>query len=125
MILNLTQHGASDEQVSEGVIEPKSKDLVRDILTFNSIPSVSEIQLRAEKLAKIAQKSGAEAAMIGGAPYLIGGAPYLMGALEKALKEAGVKPVYSFTERKSVETKNPDGSTTKTAIFQHVGWVEV
>ena len=118
MILNLTQHGASNEQVSEGVIEPKSKDLVRDILTFNTIPNISEINLRAEKLARLAQESGAESAMIGGAPYL-------MSALEKALKDAGVKPIYSFTERRSVETQNPDGSTTKTAVFQHVGWVEV
>ena len=48
-----------------------------------------------------------------------------MGPLCAALKAVGVQPVFSFTERKSVEKQMADGSVVKTSIFAHVGWVAV
>lgn len=74
------------------------------------------MQERAKKLANIAAEAGAEAAMIGGAGYF-------MRPLEEALKEKGIQPLYSFSERKSVEKTNPDGTVTKVNVFEHVGWV--
>ena len=53
---------------------------------------------------------------------MIGGAPYLMAELEKALWNRGIEPVYSFSERKSVETEK-DGVVTKVNVFEHVGFV--
>ena len=54
---------------------------------------------------------------------MIGGAGYFMRPLEEALREKGIKPLYSFSERKSVEKTNPDGTVTKVNVFEHVGWV--
>jgi len=54
---------------------------------------------------------------------MIGGAPYFMGALESALLEAGVEPVYAFSRRVSEEMIQPDGSVRKVGVFRHVGFV--
>lgn len=118
-IINLTQHSATNEQIEAGVVnQPTEFDQqqLTSLLTFTSIPSKDEIIRRARKIAELAV--GYEAA-------LIGGAPYLMGALENALKDIGVKPLYSFSERVSVEKPGPDGSVVKTNVFKHVGFIEV
>ena len=119
--LNLTQHVASNDQVSAGVVEPADKEAVQALLTFDSLPTATEIAERAGKLAIIASESGCKAAMIGGAPFL-------MGALEEALAGfggAGVKPLYAFSVRESADQIQADGSVRKTAIFRHLGFVEV
>lgn len=117
-IINLTQHKASAEQVEAGVFDLPETSVLKAVLTFVAIPTAENIKQRAKLLAGLALTSNAEAAMIGGAPYL-------MGALEKELKAKGIQPLYSFTERVSVEVENPDGSVTKTAVFKHQGWVKV
>lgn len=114
MILNLTQHLGTPDQ---GVTEPAEKGAVKALLDFTSLPSRGEIEDRAAKLAAIAVEAGADSAMIGGAPYL-------MGPLEVALRVAGVRPLYAFSVRESVETTGADGKVTKTATFRHAGWVE-
>jgi hypothetical protein len=114
MILNLTQHVATPDQ---GVREPSDKKAVQALLTFSTLPTSAEIRERAEKLAAIAVAEGADAAMIGGAPYL-------MGPLEGALRSAGVKPMYSFSVRQSVEKTDDDGNVVKTVVFKHAGFVE-
>ena len=118
MILNLTQHIATAEQVADGVVEPDDKKLVQVNLTFEEIPDPTQLAYCAGILAQIAQNSGAKKAMIGGAPYL-------MAPLEQALCAYGVSPVYSFTRRETVEEKLPDGGIKKTQVFRHAGWVEV
>lgn len=114
-ILNLTQHVGTPEQ---GVYDEVLKPILVEQLTFTTLPSSEEIKKRAENLAEIASLLGYEKAMIGGAPYL-------MSELEKSLKARGIQPLYSFTERVSVETKSPTGEVTKTSVFKHIGWVEV
>lgn len=114
IIINLTQHQSTPEQ---GCLEPKQKSDVQASLTFDDIPSVEEMQKRARFLAAIAKESGATAAMIGGAPFF-------MSTLERALIEAGVKPVYAFSRRESVESVK-DGIVTKLNVFKHVGFVEL
>jgi len=118
MILNLTQHAASQEQVEAGVIEPQNKEAVKSLLTFKTLPTATEIAERAGKLAIIASESGCESAMIGGAPFL-------MGALQETLSGFGVKPVYAFSQRESVDQTQADGSVRKVAVFRHLGFVEV
>ena len=98
-------------------MEPSDKAAVARLLTFDEIPTVSEMLRRARELAGMAR--GFDAAMIGGAPYF-------MSFMENALRTAvSVKPLYSFSRRESVETAQPDGSVKKTAVFRHCGWVEV
>jgi hypothetical protein len=115
--LNLTQHAASTEQVSVGVVEPADKQVVSKLLTFDTAPNGAEMERRAGVLAAMAASTGAPSAMIGGAPYF-------MAPLEKALKAAGIKPVYSFSTRESVDQPQPDGTVRKVAVFRHTGWVE-
>lgn len=116
-IVNLTQHMATAEQVSAGVFEPANKDQVKALLTFTTAPEGADMAERAEALAQIALGEGAEAAMIGGAPYF-------MAPLAKALATAGIRPCYSFTERRATETVDPaTGEVRKTQVFVHAGWV--
>lgn len=114
-IINLTMHPASASQKEAGVQEPQDKGAVKALLLFRGIPSREEIGRRAQGLAALA--SGSEGAMIGGAPYL-------MGPLAAALKKMGIMPLFSFTERKSAEVTQPDGTTRKVSVFEHLGFVE-
>ena len=118
-IINLTQHDATQHQRDVGVIAPKNyNEHIKALLTFDTIPTVADINRRATKLAEYALESGCKRAMIGGAPYL-------MSALETALKAQGIAPVYAFSQRESVETVTADGIVTKTNMFKHIGFVEV
>ena len=112
MIKNLTQHPPTAGQDGVNAVEPAAVAL----LNFATPPSVEEINERAVALAALAV--GFESAMVGGAPYL-------MGPLVAALKAVGVQPLFSFTERRSIEETQPDGSVRKTSVFSHVAWVAV
>ena len=115
-IINLTQHVATESQVKDGVFEPSDKSSVKTCLTFTTIPSKEDMVERAKKLAQIAHEHQADFAMVGGAAYFI-------PVLENELIAVGIKPIHSFTERKSVDKINDDGSVQKVNVFEHVGWV--
>ena len=115
-IINLTQHAASEEQIEAGVVDHRPGAL-RALLTFAELPSAEDVKARAEALANLASLTRASAAMIGGAPYL-------MAPLETALRERGIKPLYAFSRRESVEQVQADGSVRKVAVFRHMGFVE-
>ena len=121
MIINLTQHNATADQIAAGVVEPDaaSKALIQKLLTFNDLPSAWVIEHRASALADLVDRMG------GATRVMIGGAPYLMGALERELKERGHRPVYAFSKRESVDQIQDDDTTRKVAIFRHLGFVEV
>jgi hypothetical protein len=114
MIINLTQHTASADQRAAGVADVQPRERLVTLLTFDTAPSRAEISRRADEIAAIA--AGAEAAMIGGAPFL-------MSALERALEKRGVKALYAFSVRESVEETLPDGSVRKVNVFKHAGFV--
>ena len=118
MILNLTQHPATSDQVAEGVVNLKGEEAEQAayLLTFTTIPDQWDIIERAVNLAAIAKGAGAKEAMIGGAPYL-------MAPLEKALLEVGITPLYAFSKRESAEKTLEDGSVIKTNKFVHLGFV--
>ena len=130
MVINLTQHKATPEQVAQGVVD--LPDEVRQALvvalTFDDLPTLAEIEDTAEVVAELACQNG-----LGGddgdSPWpeaaMIGGAPFLMALLETALKARGIRPVYAFSRRESDETTKPDGSVVKTNVFRHVGFVSV
>lgn len=116
MILNLTQHPTTPEQIAAGVIEPRDKERVRELLTFSQLPSTEELVEVADMLAVIAREHDAKQAMIGGAPFF-------MSALEEALELAGIQPLYAFSMRECVEEPQADGSVRKTNVFRHAGFV--
>lgn len=138
LIINLTQHEMTGDQYKyndENLVEIKFKpyngtsagspDYVKKLLNFNDMPNKKEIISRAIALAAYASGLLNQAKNADDKLYaLIGGAPYLMGALEEALKEQGIQPLYAFSQRESVETRNADGTVVKTAIFKHKGYIE-
>jgi len=118
-IVNITQHTAVSDQLAAGVVELNAdlRLVVSGLLTFDSLPTKAEILERAEKLAQLVESEGFTTAMIGGAPWF-------MAELERQLAKAGVKAVYAFSQRVSVEDI-VDGTVIKRAIFKHVGFVGV
>lgn len=116
-ILNLTQHPSTSAQKAAGVVEPRCKKAVQQLLTFEELPTREEIQARASTLAELACHEAVDAAMIGGAPYL-------MSALECALYFRGITPLFAFSKRESVEEEQSDGSVRKTLVFRHVGFIK-
>lgn len=119
-ILNLTQHNATAEQKEAGVYDMPADKIgaLRLALTFTTIPTQEDILERANIIANLAHGEMGDSAMIGGAPYL-------MPALETALKAKGFEVLYSFTARESVESTDENGNVVKTAVFRHIGFVEV
>lgn len=121
MIINLTQHPATPEQIAAGVVDmpaPQREELIK-LLTFEEVIYPPELRERAEAIADLADRTfpKAEDAMIGGAPFL-------MAPLEDALRKRDIFPMYAFSARVSVEDVQPDGSTIKRSVFRHLGFVE-
>ena len=118
VVLNLTQHAATADQAAAGVVEPADKRAVQALLTFEELPDAQEILRCATALAEVARESGHPEAMIGGAPFF-------MAPLEHALAKVGVKALYAFSKRESVEVHDPKtGEVKKTQVFKHTGFVE-
>jgi phosphotransacetylase len=121
-ILNFTQHDATAEQLSAGVVEPDAdnKERIRQLLTFEQIPTQSELRQRATDCAVLAsvlvRKYGCDA-------VLIGGAPFFMCHLESALRLFKVRYCYAFSRREVEEQIQSDGSVRKTHVFKHVGFI--
>lgn len=92
MILNLTQHPATEDQLAHNVVEPKNKDMVIHYLTYNTIPTFNQMASNARALARICIDEGYVMAMIGGAPFF-------MPVLEEVLKELNylLKDYYQST----------------------------
>lgn len=141
MILNLTQHQPQPNQASAGLQPPP--DWAANLLTFTGVPTPEVIRERAERLAAYAAMAASAGPLPDtGSPgiegpdggfwpqedapvrVLIGGLPALMGPLERALRSYGLVPVYSHSERVSVEETQPDGSVLKVNVFRHVDFYE-
>ena len=130
VILNLTQHPASAEQKSAGVVDLTGQNLedLRNLLNFNTKPSISELEERASSLVTLIERvrflddDGLHED--GTVIYvMIGGAPYLMSHLESAITDSDRIFLYSFSKRVSVEETQPDGSVIKTNVFKHVDFI--
>lgn len=127
-ILNLTQHSATSAQTADGLVDLTELDAadIRSLLDFKTLPSREEIEKRAKDIAALAygileeesERRGEEIRTV-----MIGGAPYLMGPLERALESLRISAVYAFSERRSVDIQQPDGSVRKVAEFAHLGWI--
>lgn len=125
-IINLTQHSATPEQSAQGVVDvlPGHRAWLTDILTFCDLPSNADMAERADLLAEYAAMYEL-ADEVYPTHAMIGGAPFFMSALESALLDHGVRPLYAFSVRESIEQTMPDGTVKKISVFKHSGFVEV
>lgn len=127
MIINLTQHPSTPEQLAAGVVDPtpEQRTEISRLLTFEELPDKADCQERARKLAFMAQRivMAHRAAIATGYSAMIGGAPYLMTPLAIELASVVIEPLYAFSMRESIEETQPDGSVRKTAVFRHKGFV--
>lgn len=122
MIVNLTQHQASADQVAAGVVDlpPGERARLVALLTFETPPSEAEIIDRADEIALIANAAVPEEDY----QYaMIGGALWLMSPLAAALREQRIEPVFAFSVRDTEEQKQADGSVRKVSVFRHAGFV--
>ena len=119
-IYNLTQHELTEEQKRDGIQElPGARGTrVRELLTFNSLPTPREVQQRADHLAELAEQAGAEGAMLGGAPFL-------MPLLTQSLQRRGIRTFYAFSQRRSTEVRTADDRVEKRCVFCYEGLVEI
>lgn len=126
-IFNLTQHSATPDQIAEGVFETEEGSFERGclsrLLTFKAqdlvLGNAQEIiSTRADALAVFASAFQEE-----GGEVMIGGMSALMSPLEDALRARGLVPVYSVTDRVSVDV-HVDGKVEKTkVVFKHIGFI--
>lgn len=123
-IFNLTQHKATPEQIAQGVVDCPDRwaGELRELLTFNELPTASEIHERAMEIAALAEM--VMEGIPGCTSAMIGGAPFLMGPLEAELTKLDILPLYAFSIRESVEQEQADGSVRKVNVFRHVGFVD-
>nr|DAX31012.1 MAG TPA: hypothetical protein [Caudoviricetes sp.] len=122
LVINLTQHEPTQDQkeIIRNWVElsDAEKASVKKNLTFRPQEVTKYVIMgRAAMLATLAKTKGAKYAHIGGAPYL-------MAHLEDCLKQAGITPLYSLTERVT-EEKVIDGEVTKTSVFKCAGFYAV
>ena len=148
VILNLTQHNASKEQIEAGVIDLPSeyKNKLVKLLTFDDVPDQKEILDRAngiyglvidfclnnnspirEEVEELLDEKGLVDETLFkdnfNLGFMIGGALWLMKPLIEELAYIGT-PMFAFSKRITEEIKEPDGSIKKIAVFKHLGFVE-
>ena len=123
MILNLTQHNASEEQIQNGVIDLSGtyKEELTKALNFTNIPGTIEINERVQKICEIVN-SFIKEHKLEHVKFMIGGALWLMKPLIEELSKIG--PVlFAFSKRETTEIQE-NGKTIKTTIFKHIGFIE-
>ena len=127
MIMNLTQHDATDDQLAEGVVEldAGSQGRVREFLTFEAIPDEADMQARAHAIAIIARDWAFGQDRRRNLQAMIGGASYFMSTLERVLRDPayGIEPVYAFGKRESREIRLASHATRKVVDFKHLGFI--
>jgi hypothetical protein len=126
MILNLTQHAATAEQLAAGVVDfdGATRAKLSALLTFDNLPTMVEVGEIADAIADLAIYEGENEDGVIPTRAMIGGAPFLMPTLEKVLIAVGITPCYAFSKR--VVIKEADGVKER-IVFKHEGfvWVDV
>lgn len=119
MILNLTQHKATQDQIDQGVVDfdDETRAKISQLLAFDEMPDRNEMIERAHKLVTILRLKNHIRCEV-----MIGGAPFFMYTLERALYMNEFNPVFAFSKRVSVE-KEVDGKIIKTNEFKHIGFI--
>lgn len=128
-ILNLTQHPATPEQVEAGVFDSSQREELAKLLTFEELPTHSEISERAFEIAVFARReynqNPFDAVMIGGAPFLMAHLEWELKPDQDGFDGFAPRILYAFSKRESIEQVQPDGSIRKVNVFRHTGFVEI
>jgi len=119
-IINLTQHTSTPDQKLAGLedLHEGAHDEIRGWISFSSMPSHTDLKVRAEGCAAACYEYGRNH---NGAPpeyALIGGAPFFQSYLAQALRDRGIIPLYAFSQR---VTEEIDG--VKKSVFKHEGFL--
>lgn len=120
-VFNLTKHQMTQDQLEAGGVNVPAAQSANNLQDFMAVPSDADLKYRAEELVKLAIGAGASH----GDGVMIAGAMYFIPALVQAARDAGLIPTFSFTQRKAVEDKLPDGSVKLAYVFKHEGWVYI
>lgn len=121
-IINLTQHKATGSQIKQGVIDGEPSQLIKALLSFDFLPSMAEVNERAELLS---EKAVSLAVKYDTTKVMIGGAPFLMEPLIWNLKSHNLQPVFAFSKRDSIESFDSlRDYLVKRTVFKHIGFVE-
>jgi hypothetical protein len=126
MIINLTQHEATADQIAAGVVDlPEGlRRKAKEYLDFADAPEDWEIEERADRLVFIVHAFCDSLDVDSeGMQVMIGGAGFLMGDLEAMLIQDRLEPVYAFSKRTSVDVPQADGSVRKVSEFRHIRFV--
>lgn len=126
MIVNLTQHEATADQIAAGVVDlPEGlRRKAKEYLDFSEAPEDWELEERADRLVFIVHAFCAALDMdTEGVQVMIGGAGFLMGDLEALLIQDRLEPVYSFSKRVSLDVPQADGTVRKVSEFKHIKFV--
>ena len=126
MILNLTQHNATKDQIYAGIIDMPAdfQTALKGLLTFPTTYTRKDLEQRALQIHELIRDMCGE--HFGAPPHhaldgvMIGGMPSFMPVLEATLVSKGIRVGYACTERQSID-KEIDGKVVKTAIFVHAG----
>ena len=121
MILNLTQHNATADQINAGIndIPVDFQNTLKGLLTFPTQYTRDDLEYRSLQIHELVRDfCGTSKEVLEG--VMIGGMPSFMPVLESVLISKGIKVGYACTERKSVD-KEVDGKIIKTAVFVHAG----
>ena len=138
VILNLTQHSVTQDQIKAGVVDLPHpyKERLKDLLTFDQLPTKDEIKARAKAIKELVLdvlqdksspirkevKAMSDAKEDFNIAFMVGGAPFLMKPLVEELEKIGY-PVFAFSRRITNEVKQADGSVRKVTIFKHEGFI--
>ena len=128
MIVNLTQHPATPDQIAAGVTDlPASlRERAVQLLTFPYRPDANLIESRAELLVELVHEFLDTHPLTipnTGYPVMIGCALWLVTDLEAELLAHDFEPVYAFSRRLTIEMPQADGSVRKVTDFRHNGFV--
>ena len=147
IILNLTQHKATPEQVEAGVIDlpEKYRERLTRALTFTYAPDKYVIEDRVNAIINIVidfcidpdspiRQEVLDMLDLAGLDtdafkesfdfhFMIGGALWIIKPLVEKLMQIGT-PVFAFSERVSEEKLQDDGSVVKVNVFKHRGFIE-
>ena len=121
MILNLTQHNATADQINAGIndLPVDFQNTLKGLLTFPTQYTRADLEYRSLQIHELVRDfCGTSKEVLEG--VMIGGMPSFMPVLESVLISKGIKVGYACTERKSVD-KEVDNKIIKTAVFVHAG----
>ena len=126
IVINLTKHVHTPEQIADGSIEIASlRPFIDSAQDYDSLQSTWYAGAMAMVLAKEAHAAARAILPETKLSANIAGAAWLIIPLCAALRGYGISPVCSFSKRVCTESLDAEGKTTLTYTFQHEGWVEL